>query len=88
MSDQTIQSVSDQPAESLPDRKPTRPRKPVTKRTDTGKRSLNLSIPVEIYERLAIHALRQTGGNISELVSKLAVDHLREFHLTRTPQGR
>jgi hypothetical protein len=50
-----------------------------------GKRSLNLSISVETYERLMIHAMRQTKGNISDLVERLATDHLREFHLTRTP---
>jgi hypothetical protein len=49
-----------------------------------GKRSLNLSIGVDTYERLMIHAMRMTSGNISELVEKLAADHLREFHLTRT----
>jgi hypothetical protein len=50
-----------------------------------GKRSLNLSITTETYERLMIHAMRQTNGNISDLVDRLATDHLREFHLTRTP---
>jgi hypothetical protein len=49
-----------------------------------GKRSLNLSLPLEDYERLAVHALR-LDTTISELVCKLARDHLREFHITRTP---
>jgi hypothetical protein len=48
-----------------------------------GKRSLNLSIPHEDYERLAIHAMR-ADTTISELVCQLARTHLREFHLTRT----
>jgi hypothetical protein len=49
-----------------------------------GKRSLNLSLPLEDYERLAVHALR-LDTTISELVCKLAREHLREFHITRTP---
>jgi len=48
-----------------------------------SKRSLNLSLPPEDYERLAIHALR-LDTTISELVSKLAREHCREFHITRT----
>jgi hypothetical protein len=52
-----------------------------------GKRSLNLSLPVEDYERLAIHALRQ-DCTLSDLVSQLAREHLRDYHLTRTPGGR
>lgn len=51
-----------------------------------GKRSLNLSLSVETYERLLIHAMRMTGGNISDLVTHLAETHLREYHLTRTGQ--
>ncbi len=52
-----------------------------------GKRSLNLSMPIQDYERFALHALRLTGGNISELVCRLGREHLREFHITRTPKG-
>lgn len=48
-----------------------------------GKRSLNLSLPIEDYERLAIHAMR-ANTTISELVATLAREHLREYHLTRT----
>lgn len=47
------------------------------------KRSLNLSLPEGDYERLAIHALRQRL-TISDLVAKLAREHLREFHIART----
>lgn len=50
-----------------------------------GKRSLNLSMPVEDYERFMLHAMKLTNGNISELVCKLGREHLREFHITRTP---
>jgi hypothetical protein len=50
-----------------------------------GKRSLNLSMPVEDYERFMLHAMRMTNGNISELVCQLGRTHLREFHITRTP---
>ena len=49
-----------------------------------GKRGINLSMPQEDYERFYIHALRLTGGNISELVCKLGREHLRDFHITRT----
>jgi hypothetical protein len=74
--------VSAQSNEPKP--KPTRARKPKPTSNATGKRSLNLSISVETYERLSIHAMRMTGGNISDLVERLAVENLREFHLTRT----
>jgi hypothetical protein len=65
--------------------KTTRKSKPKPTSESKGKRSLNLSIHQDTYERLMIHAMRQTNGNISELVEKLATDHLREFHLSRTP---
>jgi len=68
--------------------KPTRTRKAKSASPPTGKRSLNLSLTVETYERLVIHAMRSTGGNISTLVERLAADHLREYHLTRTATTR
>jgi hypothetical protein len=68
-----------------PKGKTTRKSKPKPTSESKGKRSLNLSISVDTYERLMIHAMRQTKGNISDLVERLATDHLREFHLTRTP---
>ncbi len=63
--------------------KPARKPKPKPA-SDPAKKSLNLSISVESHERLALHALRMTGGNISALVERLAEQHLREFHITRT----
>jgi hypothetical protein len=68
--------------------KSTRKGKPKPVDKDKGKRSLNLSLPVEDYERFALHALRLTGGNISELVCRLGREHLREFHITRTATTR
>ncbi len=50
-----------------------------------GKRSLNISLPMEDYERFALHALKLTNGNISELIAQLGRQHLRDFHITRTP---
>lgn len=47
-----------------------------------GKRSLNLSLSHEDYERLALHAL-DAKTTISDLVSVLARTHLRRVHLTR-----
>jgi hypothetical protein len=73
---------------SPPKPKPARKPKPKSSTTGTGKRSLNLSISVDTYERLLIHAMRMTSGNISDLVERLATDHLREFHLTRTATTR
>jgi hypothetical protein len=67
-----------------PKGKPTKARKPKSSDKATGKRSLNLSLPVDDYKRLATHALMQ-DINISDLVCKLAREHLREFHITRTP---
>lgn len=49
-----------------------------------GRRGINLSMSIEDYERFYIHALRLTGGNISELVCKLGREHLRDFHIART----
>jgi hypothetical protein len=70
---------------TAPKGKATKKSKPKPTSESKGKRSLNLSISVDTYERLMIHAMRQTKGNISDLVERLATDHLREFHLTRTP---
>ncbi len=64
--------------------KPTRKGKTKPADRPIGKRSLNLSLPLEDYERLAVHALR-LDTTISDLVCKLAREHLREFHITRTP---
>jgi hypothetical protein len=66
--------------------KPTRARKPKAADKATGKRSLNLSLPVDDYKRLATHALMQ-DINISDLVCKLAREHLREFTIHRTPKS-
>jgi hypothetical protein len=64
--------------------KPAKTRKGKPADRPIGKRSLNLSLPLDDYERLAVHALR-LDTTISELVCKLAREHLREFHITRTP---
>jgi hypothetical protein len=59
--------------------------KPKTPGEPKGKRSLNLSMPIEDYERFMLHAMKMTNGNISELVCKLGREHLRDYHITRTP---
>lgn len=64
--------------------KATKARRPKPADRPTGKRSLNLSLPLDDYERLAVHALRQ-DTTISDLVCRLAREHLREYHITRTP---
>lgn len=66
-----------------PTSKPTRAARPKASQEPRGKRSLNLSIPVEDYERFVIHAMR-ANTTISELFCKLGREHLREYHLTRT----
>ncbi len=48
-----------------------------------GKRSLNLSLDYETYQRLALHAL-DLDTTISAIVTQLANAHLRRVHLTRT----
>lgn len=75
-----------QPANSsnLSKGKSTKGRKPKPTGEVRGKRSINLSMTVEDYERFYIHALRLTGGNISELVCKLGREHLRDYHISRT----
>lgn len=79
-----MESNDDQGIQTL-EAKPKAPRKGKPKATDkpNGKRSLNLSLPVEVYERLALHALADSK-TISELVTELANTHLRRVHLTRT----
>ncbi len=49
-----------------------------------GKRSLNLSLDWETYQRLALHAL-DLDTTISAIVTQLANTHLRRVHMTRTP---
>lgn len=77
--------MSDDSNESavVPKSKPARKSKGKAADTAKGKRSLNLSLPYEDYERLAIHALRE-DTTISELVCKLAREHLRDYHISRT----
>ncbi len=48
-----------------------------------GKRSLNLSLDYETFQRLALHALDE-DTTISSIVTQLANTHLRRVHLTRT----
>jgi macrodomain Ter protein organizer (MatP/YcbG family) len=64
--------------------KPPRKAKPKTAFEGKGKRSLNLSLDYETYQRLAIHAL-DLDTTISAIVTQLANTHLRRVHLTRTP---
>ena len=52
------------------------------KPVEAGKRSLNLRVGQDEYERLAVHALRR-HTTISELVMELARAHLREFSIHR-----
>jgi hypothetical protein len=68
-----------------PKPKPTRKGKAKPSNEGRGKRSINLSLPIEDYERFVLHAMKKTNGNISELVCQLGREHLREFHITRTP---
>lgn len=79
--------MSDDAIESPPAPKSKPARKGKVKAADAakGKRSLNLSLPYEDYERLAVHALRE-DTTISELVCKLAREHLRDYHISRTGQ--
>jgi hypothetical protein len=67
--------------------KATRKAKPKPINEGKGKRSINLSLPMEDYERFALHALKLTNGNISELVCQLGRQHLRDFHITRTAKS-
>lgn len=94
VNDQTAMPVTADPAVSTGEGKvksasearprPARKGKAKSASEASTKRSLNLSLTNETYERLVIHAMRMTGGNISDLVTLLADTHLREYHLTRT----
>jgi hypothetical protein len=75
----------DKPADK-PTNKPAKPRKVKSTDKPIGKRSLNLSITSEVYERLAVHALAD-DRTISDIVSDLVVTHLRRVHLTRATKG-
>lgn len=65
--------------------KPSKKAKPKAPTEGKGKRSLNLSLPYEDYERFMLHAMKMTNGNISELVCQLGRQHLRDYHISRTP---
>lgn len=58
-----------------------------SKSKSSGKRSINLSLTVDDFERLTIHAMRQTNGNMSELVCRLIREHCRDFHIARTARS-
>ena len=75
-----VEPMSVEPTEVKP--KNTRKPKGKTSEAKGGKRGLNLSLPQEVYERLALHALAD-GKTISELVSELAITHLRRVHMVR-----
>ncbi len=59
-----------------------RKRTPATPIRKDNKRSLNLRIDEESYERLAVHALRRKT-TISALVEGFARENLREFSIHR-----
>ena len=82
--DMTIDATTDpgKPALDLKG-KPRSKSKPKAPIESKGKRSLNLSIDHDTYQRLALHAL-DADTTISEIVSELARTHLRRVHLTRT----
>jgi hypothetical protein len=61
--------------------------KPKSSNEVRGKRSINLSLPIDDYERFVLHAMKMTNGNISELVCQLGRTHLRDFHISRTPKN-
>ncbi len=83
--DKDIQAGSDA-RPSISDAKGKAPRKVKAKPAIEGKskRSLNLSLDYETYQRLALHAL-DLDTTISAIVTQLANTHLRRVHLTRTP---
>ncbi len=57
-------------------------RRATTKADTSGKRSLNIRIDDDTYERLAVHAMRKKT-TISALVMEFARTHLREFSIHR-----
>jgi hypothetical protein len=70
-----------------PKGKSPRKAKPKSSNEVRGKRSINLSLPIEDYERFVLHAMKITNGNISELVCQLGRTHLRDYHISRTPKN-
>jgi hypothetical protein len=82
----TTETAIDQDAgegKSKGTRKPKRA-SPVVRKDD--KRSLNLRIDEDAYERLAVHALRRKS-TISALVEVFAREHLREFSIHRNAKA-
>jgi hypothetical protein len=57
-------------------------RRATTKADTSGKRSLNIRIDDDTYERLAVTAIRKKT-TISALVMEFAKTHLREFSIHR-----
>lgn len=70
--------------------KPARTRRKPSARTQTpadgGKRSLNLRIDEDTYERLHVHALRRRI-TVSDLVMDLAKSGCRDYYISRAPGG-
>lgn len=62
----------------------TRRRVSTTPATRPTRRSLNLRIDEDVYERLTVHAMKRRT-TISALVELLAREHLREFYVAKTP---
>jgi hypothetical protein len=56
-------------------------------KTTVGKRALKLSIEADTHERLTIHALK-SGMNLSEMVDKLAREHLNDWVVHSKPGPR
>lgn len=58
-------------------------RRPAQAIAKPPKRSLNLRIEPDCYERLTIHAMKRRT-TISALIEQLAREHLREYYVART----
>jgi hypothetical protein len=67
-----------------PKQKTARKAKPKGASEVAGKRALNLSVSTQIHLRLATHSLA-TGVTMSDIVSQLVEKHLRDYHITRSP---
>lgn len=81
-----VKEATDQGAPAAASKPAKARRRSSTKGAKGEKRSLNLRIDADSYERLAVHALRR-NTTISALVEGFAQETLREFYIVRGRAG-
>jgi hypothetical protein len=69
-----------------PARKAAKARRRATDAPKLPKRSLNLRVDEDCYERLSVHAMKRRT-TISALVEQFAREHLRDYYISRNSRA-